>query len=103
MYPDPWSLSTLTERMLQFGHIPAIPISLLVAAAAIPATWVPCPKPSLVLPVKVYAPTTFEDRSGWELSTPVSTIAMTMLGSPSVRSQAAGAETACGPHWEMFP
>jgi len=42
-------LLVLTERMPQFGHIPAIPTSLLVAAAAMPAQCVPCPKPSLAL------------------------------------------------------
>src|SRR5438552_14724722 len=104
MYPEPWSLSTLTERMPQFGHIPAIPTLLLVAAAAMPAQCVPCPKPSFaLLPTKLYSPTTFGARSGWELSMPVSTTAMTMFRSPRVVSQAEGADTACGPHCAIVP
>src|SRR3989441_2994648 len=42
VYPPPWLFSTLTDRMPQFQHIPAIPVLLSVAAAAIPATCVPC-------------------------------------------------------------
>src|SRR6266571_64374 len=90
--------------MRQFGHIPAIPTLLLVAAAAMPAQWVPCPKPSLaLLPTKLYSPTIFEAKSGWVSSTPVSTMAITMVEFPGVTPQAAGPDTAGGPHCAIFP
>ena len=40
--PDPVLCMTLMGMMRAFQLAPAMPISLLVTAAAIPATWVPC-------------------------------------------------------------
>ena len=41
--PLPLASRTRTDMMLQRGQMPATPVLLLVEAAAIPATWVPCP------------------------------------------------------------
>src|SRR5438552_1785690 len=91
--------------MLQRMQIPATPVLLLVTAPKIPATWVPWPKSSL--PVEPFIMevilTILAARSGCVLSTPVSTTAILILGSPWVLSQAAGALMAWGAHWAMLP
>src|SRR5215471_2019409 len=74
--------------------IPATPVPLLVAAAAVPEVAVPCPMASdvLVVPVRKFHPVTSLDaRSGWSGWAPESITPIVMLETPVVISQAFGA------------
>ncbi len=41
--PMPDEVNALSGMISQFGHAPAMPMALLVSAAAMPAQWVPWP------------------------------------------------------------
>src|SRR5262245_12085554 len=87
------SLVILTGMMRQFQATPDTPTPLLDAAAAVPATEVPCPRTSLTLELfatTLRPGTRFGARSGCEVSTPLSRMAMMMLLLPCVMSHAAG-------------
>src|SRR5690349_19848655 len=79
---------------MQPQHTDETPIPLLLAAAAVPATAVPCPPTSLVLELLSYMfqpGTSFDARSSCVASTPVSRMAITTLFEPVVMVHAAGA------------
>ena len=102
------SWKTRTARIGDEYERPAIPGRCSLAAAAIPATWVPCPAMSTGLP-GAQPPTQvapfdvmFEARSSWPASTPVSTIPTVAPGAgeklPGKRFQPASAEIAGSAH-----
>ena len=77
-----------------------MPTPLLGMAEMSPATAVPCPSGSGVSSPEKLAPvTTLPARSGWEASTSVSTTATSVLGSPWVTAQAAGAPMCMKSDW----
>jgi hypothetical protein len=91
-----------TAMILAFGATPAMPLRLLVTAAAAPATAVPCPcrsaasKSSLIASYCL-AGRKLPFRSSWVLSTPVSTMAMVMPA-PCAVFHAVGAPIRRRPH-----
>src|ERR687885_142209 len=107
----PSQSSTLTGRIIGSQAIPATPVPLLVAAAAIPLTWVPWSKSSRTLslagqaddelgstPRKLAPGSNLAARSGWPWSTPLSRIAIVTEDAPTVTSHPDGAPTRPGPH-----
>ncbi len=80
---------------------PLTPVPFCTVAAAMLAQGVPWspvgPPPGRMLPR--LTPRPLKRRSGWPRSQPSSMTAMTVPGSPVVRSQAAGAPIRCTPHW----
>ena len=106
------SSSTFTGMIFAPGATPAMPTPLLVAAAAMPETWVPwvsdgCATPSGpfqsplpqdgLQPMKVAPDTSWPCRSAWLRSTPVSTTAMT-APAPVLVAHACSACTCWGPY-----
>ena len=81
--PEPELPRTFTAHNLAPGATPATPI-VLSLAAAIPATWVPCPLSSFAEDVpetNVFCLYTF--KSGWESWRPVSMIAISVFTLPA--------------------
>src|SRR5262245_49871795 len=98
---NPSESATRTGMMGQPHAGEATPMKLLLAAAAVPATAVPCPNRSCVsaLLLKIFQPgLIFATRSGWVASTPVSQIAMTTSDLPVVVVQASPAWIAARCH-----
>jgi hypothetical protein len=88
------SASRTLPTMIRASHAaPATPLPLSESAAATPATSVPCPLSSVgvasLLTMSFFRPIR-PTRSGWFVSMPESRIAMSIVGEPCVRSQAAG-------------
>ena len=114
VHPPAWShslRSTRTAIRSASGATPATPRLLFVSAAAIPATWVPCPLSSWADPLQrpgsppvprqlVWA-TTLSARSSWPRSMPESITAIVMP-SPVAAPQASGAPILVRPHWRPW-
>ena len=80
-------LHALSEPTMALMPTPDIPIPLFVAAAAMPATCVPCPTRSPVpseISVATHVSTILDSKSGWLDSIPVSTMAIFMVSRPRV-------------------
>jgi hypothetical protein len=77
--PDPLAPSTRTGRILAPGATADTPVAFPVSAAIVPATCVPWPFGSVLVPsvpaTKSLPGSTCPARSGWLASTPVSTTA----------------------------
>ena len=98
LVPLPSAPRTRTGKIMASGAVPATPIPLSVAAAAMPAVCVPWPfsscgpaGQSLLPATKSLPATSLLFRSGWFRSTPVSTIAMVTPAPSTPRAQACGA------------
>ncbi len=101
--PDSLRSSTRTGMMRASGATPATPAPLSVAAAAMPAIWVPWPVRSwgVVSSLTKSKPgTSLGARSGWSRSTPLSTMAMT-TPAPRLTGHACWARTWARPHCRL--
>ena len=85
---------------LQAGQPPATPVALFVAAATVPATWVPCPARSSTvrsLFLKSLVSAILSLRSGCRTAAPLSMTAI-LIPWPRVLSQAASKPVFFRPH-----
>ncbi len=104
----PWQSRAFTGRMRTPKAAPAMPWPLFPFAPMIPATCVPCPLSSNVVPglqpddgdeTKVAPGRTAPARSGCAASMPVSTVATVIAADPRTPSQARSTSVLRSPHW----